>query len=147
MLWVHASSLPHFEQSCRNIADRVKIPGRQNPEANVFKLLHNWLHSESKGKWVLVLDNVDNNHFLHRVPRTKQDGCKSNQSCITERSIWAYFPKSLKGSIFITSRSRQTVSRMVEDSDIIIVKPMDEAHAIVLFEKKLEANTPRKEIV
>ncbi|OQE13759.1 hypothetical protein PENSTE_c046G05998 [Penicillium steckii] len=147
VLWVHASSLPRFEQSCRDIADRLKIPGRQNPEADVFKLLHDWLHDESKGKWVLVLDNVDDDRFLHRVPRTKQDGCESGRSYITERSIWAYFPESLKGSIFITSRSRQTVSRMVENSDIITVKPMDEAHTIVLFEKKLEANTPRKEIV
>ena len=147
MIWVHASSATRFEQSCRDIADRVKIPGRQDPKAHIFKLLHDWLHDESKGEWVLILDNVDDDQFLHEIPTAKQDGRESDQSCASGRSIWAYFPESLKGSIVVTSRSRQMVSRMVEDSDIITVEPMDETHAIALFEKKLEARAPKEDII
>jgi hypothetical protein len=76
-----------------------------------------------------------------------QDSREGDQSCASGQPIWAYCPESLKGSIVITSRSRQMVSRMVEDSDIIIVEPMDETHAIALFEKKLEAHAQKENII
>jgi hypothetical protein len=37
--------------------------------------------------------------------------------------------------ILITSRSRAAALKMVEQSDIIAVEPMDEAHALALFKK------------
>jgi hypothetical protein len=40
VLWVHASNAARFEVSFRDIADRAKIAGRQNPQANIFKLVH-----------------------------------------------------------------------------------------------------------
>lgn len=39
------------------------------------------------------------------------------------------------------------VSRMVEDSDIIPVEPMDETHAITLFEKKLGAQAASEDVI
>ena len=53
-----------FEQSFRDIANRVKISGRQNPKADIFQLVHDWLHDERKGKWIVILDNVDDASFL-----------------------------------------------------------------------------------
>jgi hypothetical protein len=47
------------EQSYRDIADTVKIFGRRDPKANIFKLVRDWLHDGNKGKWVLILDNID----------------------------------------------------------------------------------------
>jgi hypothetical protein len=69
VLWVHASNAARFEQSFRKIADSVKITGRQDPQANVFKLVHDWLR-ECKQKWLLVLDNVDDARFLLDNPAT-----------------------------------------------------------------------------
>lgn len=63
VFWVHASNAARFEQSYRDIADCVKIAGRQDPNANILKLVHDWLRS-SKTRWVLILDNVDDASFL-----------------------------------------------------------------------------------
>ncbi|KAJ5752268.1 P-loop containing nucleoside triphosphate hydrolase protein [Penicillium odoratum] len=147
VFWIHASNVTRFEQSCRDIVDRVKIPGRQDPKAHTFKLLHDWLHDERKGEWVLIFDNVDDDQYLHEIPPAKQDGRESVSSCASERPIWAYFPESLKGSIIITSRSRKMVSRMVEVNDIITVEPMDDIHAVALFEKKLGELAAKEEII
>ncbi|KAJ5656588.1 hypothetical protein N7507_008538 [Penicillium longicatenatum] len=147
VFWIHASNAPRFEQSCREIADRVKIHGRHDPKANVFKLFHDWLQDGRNGKWVLVLDNLDDDQFLHEIPPAERNGIWSDDSTMTEPSIWGYFPQSLNGVIVITSRSRHVVSKLVEDSDIISVDPMDEAHAITLFEKKLGAKTNREDII
>jgi hypothetical protein len=46
-------------------------------------------------------------------------------------------PQSQNGSILITSRSREAALKLIEPSDIITVEPMDEAHALALFKKKL----------
>jgi tetratricopeptide (TPR) repeat protein len=56
---------------------------------------------------------------------------------ITSRPLREYLPQSQNGSILITSRSREAALKLVEESDIIAVEPMDEAHALALFEKKL----------
>ncbi|KAJ5895130.1 P-loop containing nucleoside triphosphate hydrolase protein [Penicillium taxi] len=131
VFWIHASNSNRFKQSCEDIADRVKIPGRQNPKANIYKLLHDWLHDERKGKWVLIVDNLDDDQFLHEPLTVEQDGEGSG------RSILTYFPQSLGGLILITSRNKRAVSSIVEETDIIPVEPMDETHANLLLERKL----------
>ena len=73
VFWIHASNAARFEQSFRDIADRVKIFGRQNPTANIFQLVRDWLLDDRKGKWILILDNVDNASFLFEAQSTDQD--------------------------------------------------------------------------
>ncbi|KAJ5929743.1 P-loop containing nucleoside triphosphate hydrolase protein [Penicillium verhagenii] len=130
VFWIHAGNAARFEQSCRDIADRVKIPARKEPTANIFKIIHDWLANELNGKWVLILDNVDDSRFLL-------------EALPGERPLLAYFPISHNGSMIITSRSRHAVSDIVEDADIIMIEPMDLSHAIMLFEKKLGAQSEK----
>ena len=40
------------------------MPGRRDPKANIFKLVHDWLRDEKNGKWLLILDNIDDASFL-----------------------------------------------------------------------------------
>lgn len=80
-------------------------------------------------------------------PPPRQNGLGVDQSATTpERPIWAYFPQSLKGSIIITSRNKKAISSLMEDDDIFTVEPMDEAHAMALFEKKLGPQTDSKAV-
>jgi hypothetical protein len=58
VLWVHASNAARFEQSYRDIADRLKVLGQDNLRANILKLVRDRLCDSARGKWVLVLDNV-----------------------------------------------------------------------------------------
>ncbi|KAJ5820469.1 Tetratricopeptide-like helical [Penicillium riverlandense] len=102
---------------------------------------------ETKGKWVLILDNLDDDQSLHKISPVAPDGLGSNQSGTPEQSIWACFPQSLNGLIIITSRRRRAVSHMVEDMDIILVEPMDETHAITLFDKKLGVQAAREDVI
>ena len=68
MFWIHASNAARFEQSYRDLAEIVKLFGRQDPKANIFKLVHNWLRAGQNGRWILILDNVDDAHFLINRP-------------------------------------------------------------------------------
>ena len=125
MFWVHSSNPARLEQGYRDIADTVKVPGRRDPKADIFQLVSSWLRDESKGKWIMVLDNADDSTV---VPK-----------------IFPYLPQSQNGSILITTRSRSAALGLVEESEIIPVKPMEGEDAVTLFKKKLgtESNNPQ----
>ncbi|OAL56144.1 putative kinesin [Pyrenochaeta sp. DS3sAY3a] len=129
VLWVHASNAARFEQSYRDIADRVKIFGRKDPKADIFKLVHDWLCG-SKERWLLVLDNVDDARFLLDRPTTNlTDGSKP---------LREYLPHCERGSILVTTRNDEAALKLVERRrDVIAVKPMDKPSAVALFKKKL----------
>jgi tetratricopeptide (TPR) repeat protein len=130
VFWVHASNAARFEQSYRDIADRVKIAGRGDPQANIFKLVQDWL-CDCKQRWLLVLDNVDDARFL-------LDRLGANPK-ITSKPLREYLPHCERGSILVTTRNKEAALRLVEQRDIVSVEPMDEAQALALFKKKLGA--------
>jgi tetratricopeptide (TPR) repeat protein len=144
---VHASNAARFEQSLREIADRVKIPGRKDPKGDIFKLVHDWLSDEKKGKWVLILDNVDDARSLVEARTTSQEAKASGLNDESTQPLFTYLPQSQSGSILITTRTRSVASKLVEESDIIVVEPMDEGHAVALLEVKLGTQSDRNGIV
>jgi tetratricopeptide (TPR) repeat protein len=128
VLWVYANNAARFEQSFRDIADNVKLAGRQDPQANILKLVHDWLLG-CKHRWLLVLDNVDDARFL--VERPVADS-KTGAPPLRE-----YLPYCDHGSVLVTTRNKQAALRLVEQRDIVQVEPMDEQSVLLLLEKKL----------
>jgi hypothetical protein len=125
-LWAHASNTARLEQSFREIADQVKVRGRKDPQADVFKLVHDWLRDEKGGRWLLVLDNADDATVL-----SPTDGGAFQQH------LSRYIPSSRHGSVLVTSRTKRAAMQVVEDSDIIPIEPMHDAAAHALLRKKL----------
>src|SRR6267378_3294106 len=137
VFWVHASSAARFQEGYREIAERVKIAGWDNPEANILRLVNNWLRNEVNGRWFMVIDNADDaSVFLHSVDESKV-GDNSNEAALSE-DLSEYLPQSQNGSILVTSRSRDVAFTITGDTrDIIPVDPMDERVAVNLLRKKL----------
>jgi aromatic ring-cleaving dioxygenase len=126
VFWAHASNTARLEQSFREIADQVKVRGRKDPQADVFKLVHDWLRDEKNGRWLLVLDNADDAAVL-----SPTDGGALQQH------LSRYIPSSRHGSVLVTSRTKRAAMQVVEDSDIIPIEPMHDAAAHALLRKKL----------
>ncbi|KAI4208785.1 MAG: hypothetical protein LQ351_008185, partial [Letrouitia transgressa] len=137
VLWVHAGSIARFEQSFRDIANYIKIPGWQDPKANIFKLVHDWLAGGESGQWLLILDNVDDTYFLPETGSASRGGRGTSVDGEPWQPMSAYLPQSQNGSILVTSRSKAVLLKLVEEKDIIAVQPMAPSHALALFEKKL----------
>ncbi|KAH8595376.1 P-loop containing nucleoside triphosphate hydrolase protein [Bisporella sp. PMI_857] len=136
VFWAHTSNAARFEQSFRDIADRVKIFGRQNPTASIFQLVHDWLCDDRK-EWVLILDNVDDAGFLVEDQSAGQDGQTNGIRSGNSRPLVEYIPQCLNGSILITTRSESAALKLVDKRNIITVEPMGRADALALFENKL----------
>lgn len=132
VFWVHASNAVRFEQSFRDIAEQAKIAGRQDPTVNIFQLVESWLQDGKRGKWLLILDNIDDDEFL-RQPQSLKFG----QTNASTKPLLGYLPQSPNGSIIITSRSREVALRLVDHQDIIKVEPMKRPEAVELLQRKV----------
>ena len=146
MFWVHASSATRFEGSYRNIAARLRLPGWNEPKADVLGMVHGWLSDESNDKWTIVVDNADDggvmfepwNGETYANPAATSSSSLSSSSS-TVRSLSDFLPLSSHGSIVVTSRSREVVERLqVFSEDILKVEPMEMNVAQDLLLKKLK---------
>lgn len=144
VFWVHASNAARFEQSFQEIADRVNIPGWRSLKADIFKLVHDWLRDEKKGRWILILDNVDDARLLVEAPVSGQETQTGGRDNSFTKSLWANVPLSQNGSVLITTRTRSAALKLVEESDMVTVEPMDKEHAVALFDKKLGIQSNRR---
>ena len=140
VFWVHASNVARFEQGYRDIADVVKIAGREDPKTDIFRTVHYWLRG-CEGKWLMILDNVDDARYLLKAkPKSQSQIIEPDNGAFS--SLWKYLPKSPNGSILITSRSKETALKLVRVNETISVEPMSETHARELCKKKLGPEVP-----
>jgi tetratricopeptide (TPR) repeat protein len=86
---------------------------------------------------VLILDNIDDASFLLAAKNTRKKDQTNAVEADGSQPLLAYLPQSQSGSILITSRTKGAALKLVEESDMIAVEPMEESHAAALFKKKL----------
>ena len=138
MLWIHASNAARFDESICDTVEQLRIPGRKDAATNMLQLFRSWLWDESKGSWFIVLGNADDVDFLLQ-PSIATVGKQAESSTGAFRhALFHQFPTCSHGSMLITSRSRPSALRLVEDRDIVIVPPMDIEDAVALLNKKLD---------
>ena len=117
--------------------------GRKEPQADVFKLVHNWLREEENGRWLLVVDNADGAGVLSArasdSPKSPAEngGSADNSTGALAHHLSRYLPPSRHGSVLVTSRTKQAALQLVEDGDVVLIEPMDDAAARALLHKKL----------
>jgi hypothetical protein len=103
---VHGSTKARFEEAYRGIADRLELPGRHDPKTNTLQLVRDWLCDEANGRWMMVLDNVDNVDVFY--PQSSRDQNSTP-------ALAVYLPQSNNGSTLITSRNRDAAARLTGD--------------------------------
>jgi hypothetical protein len=151
VLWVHAGSLANFEKDYRQIATLMRIPGRDDRNANVFKLVYDWLSNEANGKWVMVIDNADDIAVLNARPPNCPTRIALNEATgvdeETAPKVIDFIPSSRNGSILITSRNREVAFELTgRYKHIIAVEPMNEAEAVRLLKNTLVGDFPQDEM-
>ena len=103
--------------------------------------MHDWLRDETKGKCIFIPDNIDDAHFLLEAQSTSWEIDSRNS-----QPLLAYLLQDQNRSILITTRTKGEALKLVEESDIITVEPMDEANALALFNKKLRKQGNDKDL-
>ena len=128
IFWIHAGTRARAEEGFRTIADTVKLAGRNQPTADIPQLVSNWLSNTANGRWVLVLDSVDDGDVFFGIQGERKDA----------RLLATWLPQSRNGSIVITTRDQGVAVRLTgRHQDTIPIRPMVEIDAVSLLEKRL----------
>ncbi|KAJ5464890.1 uncharacterized protein N7458_000576 [Penicillium daleae] len=144
---VHASNVARCEKSLRDLADRAKIPGSQDRNANIFQVVGHWLQDGKIGKWILVLDNVDDDELLRKSSAVGTDGQINTHSGTSTQPLLRYLFDSFNGSIIVTSRNRAVALNVASHKNIIELQPMNQTEGLDLLQKKLSIPTEQEIIV
>jgi len=94
IFWIHAGTEARLEEGFRNIADAVKLPGRNLPKADILQLVYSWLFSEWNGRWIIILDSADDGDVF----KTRQ----TQES----KPLATYLPQSQNGAVLVTTHSK-----------------------------------------
>ncbi|KAI1179044.1 P-loop containing nucleoside triphosphate hydrolase protein [Nemania sp. FL0916] len=131
--WVHAETRARVEESFERIANRVKIPGRSQPKANILKLVYEWLQNERNGQWLMVLDSANDKDVFYDA----RNQAEQMATAKAERELWEYIPQSSNGSILVTTRNKELAFDLTGGhKNIIIVGPMEQEQALELLARK-----------
>ncbi|KAF1966374.1 hypothetical protein BU23DRAFT_486895, partial [Bimuria novae-zelandiae CBS 107.79] len=85
-----------------------ELPGRSDPKVNVLRLVSDWLQDETNGRWVMVVDNVDDAETF--FPSRKRQRDEADASVQTPLAM--YLPQSRNGAVLITSRNKDAAARL-----------------------------------
>ncbi|KAJ5520182.1 Tetratricopeptide-like helical [Penicillium fimorum] len=131
----------HGVSGCMRVTKPGQIPGRQDPQVNLFKLVENWLRDEKTGKWLCILDNVDDDQLLRSVPAADNGDSMRTLANVSKKPPLEYIPRSQHGSVIITSQSREVALKMVDHKGIVDVKPMERSESLELLQRKLNRSS------
>jgi hypothetical protein len=147
VFWVHASSTTRFNEGFKTIAERVGLPGWNEPNVDTLGLVKRWLSDEDNGRWVMIIDNADDVDVMF----SSVEGRTENSTAVPglgSRSLLDYIPQSAHGSVVITSRGRDVAYRLTgRTGDILDVAPMDPDTSVVLLRKKLESDNRDEDLI
>lgn len=138
VFWVHASNAARFEQSYRDIADRLDLPGRMDASTDILKLVSQWLSDRTNGQWLMILDNADDDGIFFD-PKSRPEGdASTGEAQPGKLPLIASIPQTENGSVIVTSRSLISAMSLVGARDNVLrVGPMDEADALELLKSRV----------
>ncbi|KAF4987973.1 hypothetical protein FGRMN_10021 [Fusarium graminum] len=143
VFWVHASSKARFEEGYRSIADKMRLPKRDDPGTDILALVRDFLQTDGCGSWLMILDNADDVNLFYSVQDNKRVSItgvnEGGSSAVTgQRPLAACLPKHRNGNILITSRSLDVAERLTgSHKNIFKVSIMDNDQGLQLFRNKL----------
>jgi tetratricopeptide (TPR) repeat protein len=143
VFWIHASNATRFEQGYRDIASKIQLPGRDDPKVNILRLVSNWLCHEGNGRWLMILDNADDNDVFFRLDEDTERGMWANDIAGSRKPLESFLPQTPNGSILITSRNSTAAMNLVGVYyNVIRVEPMDEGDALALLKTRVPFGEP-----
>ena len=125
------------------MAIKLQIPGANDKDSPILRLVQQRLSSEASGSWFIILDNLDD---ISVFQQNVDDG--PGQSALAEDSqrttaLMNLLPVSAAGSVLITSRSREASTVILgslgsqSGACLIPVSPMTEEESLNLIKARL----------
>jgi hypothetical protein len=132
IFWIQSSSAASFNQSYSEVANTLKLAGRDDYKANVLKLVYEHLSNEQNGPWFMVLDGVDDRALLSMEYARRNDSGH-------DRPLSSFLPAGSHGLILLTSRDREVAESLTgSTSSTITIHALDEVDSTTLLLEQSE---------
>ncbi|KAF1813614.1 HET-domain-containing protein [Eremomyces bilateralis CBS 781.70] len=130
IIWIPATNMENLHQAYVHVARQLGIPGWEQEQRDVKKLVQEYLSIDNASQWLLVFDNADDLDMwiTKTIPREEPEQELSR--------LIDYLPSSKQGSIIFTTRDRKTAVKLAPQN-IVEVTEMDEEIAMQLLRKSL----------
>ncbi|CAG9977751.1 unnamed protein product [Clonostachys byssicola] len=138
--WVHASNADRFRQSFTLIAQECGIPGLDDPENDVLPLLKAWLGKKDNGRWLMVIDNADDEALFTTHHQTSASSSRSSGN------LGGFIPDCANGNILITTRNKKAGSRLTKGKQLIEIGKMDISDCVNLLRLQLDDSASTESI-
>jgi tetratricopeptide (TPR) repeat protein len=126
VFWVPAISRESFELAYKELGVRLRVPGIADDNANIKQLVKDALDSNISYEWLMIVDNADDPKVLMS---------SANADARVARLI-DYLPKSDRGKIVFTTRSKKAAGDLTQSSKLEL-KDMGEAGARQLLLRRI----------
>ncbi|OBT40026.1 hypothetical protein VE00_09394 [Pseudogymnoascus sp. WSF 3629] len=137
--WVHASNAGRFRQAYTNIAAKIELPDRDDPNADILRLVYNWLCDERNGRWLIILDNADDDHQVFHS--TSEDLGDVAHETDMAALLASFLPQSPNGWVLVTSQDLATAMNLVGiRHNVFHVEPMPEEEALMLLKTRVSVD-------
>ncbi|CAO2649239.1 Nn.00g066240.m01.CDS01 [Neocucurbitaria sp. VM-36] len=122
VFWIPATNSESLQQALEDIGQQLGIPGINEKDADIKKLVQRHLSREETGQWLLIVDNIDDVNMWDNELRN-------------------HLPKSQRGCVVCTTRSLKVALKIAGASNgasnIIEIPEMDEKMAMQMLSKLL----------
>ena len=133
VFWVHASTAERMEKAYRDIAKEAGLVEAEDPKVNQLRLVKQWLERKESGKWVMVIDNADDENLFYG-----EDEHRGQEPFNSSKKLAQYFPRSSNGSILLTTRNRVLGVKFATVHGVITISEMSISESKSLFVENLE---------
>jgi tetratricopeptide (TPR) repeat protein len=122
VFWVPAISRESFEQAYYEIAKCLGLPGIQDPQVDIMRLVKAKLSEEDFGSWLIIVDNADNTNVLF-------DNSKADRliDCL---------PQSRQGSVIFTTRTRAAAMELAQNN-VMALGELQRGEAVDMLDRRL----------
>ncbi|KOS38495.1 hypothetical protein ACN38_g10682 [Penicillium nordicum] len=129
VFWIHASNTARLEQGYQEIAAVTEILGRDDPKINIFQLVCRWMCDPGNRRWLMVLDNTDDDSIFFGGHTSNERG-----------PLVSFLPQAAHRLILITSRNGLAARNLVgSDSHMIRVQLINEEESLALLRARIPA--------
>ncbi|KAL2886084.1 Nephrocystin-3 [Ceratocystis lukuohia] len=122
VFWVTAASIDGFRNSCKELTASLGIETSDGDDPRI--LVKDYLDANKCGKWLLILDNVDDVSLFNATAK--------------ESRISSFLPQSREGRIVFTTRSK-TVSWLAVRRDSIELEEMSSEELTTILMPSVES--------
>jgi tetratricopeptide (TPR) repeat protein len=133
--WVQAATVARFEETYKRIATECRIVTQEATQVDITLLVKDWLETRHEGRWLMVVDNVDDADIFFR----ELTGNKKTLS----QSI----PRTGKGSVLFTTRSRDIAVDLILPATPISIPVLTESEGRQLLCSRIAGDHSEESVV